>query len=365
MQQKRIYFFIGTTAELIKIAPIIREFEKRKVSFTLITSGQNHIHFESLKGFIKKQKADIALTKKKNKSSIFYFLFWGIKTLFVSPFLLQKEFEGLDKKNSIFIIQGDTISSSIGAFIGKINQLQIAHIESGDLSFNPLEPFPEEICRNINIHLADILFPPTDWAKNNLKKLKKPIICTKQNTIIETFWWAMKKKMTLSNIKNFGKYYILILHRQEHVIFRKKWSRETMDLVIKNADKNLTCVMLNHPLTLSVINSLNLGDQAKKIELISQLPYPVFLKLMRNAEFIASDGATHQQETYFMGKPLLSLRDYTEQIEGLNTNVILYKSDKKIMKKFLKNYKKYQTKPIFPKIKPSKIIVDYLLNKNI
>jgi len=54
MQEKKIYFFIGTTAELIKIAPIIRELEKRKKSFTIIDSGQNKTRFEDLNGFIKK-----------------------------------------------------------------------------------------------------------------------------------------------------------------------------------------------------------------------------------------------------------------------------------------------------------------------
>ena len=45
MIYKRIYLFIGTTAELIKLAPIIREFNQRKTSFTVIASGQNDILF--------------------------------------------------------------------------------------------------------------------------------------------------------------------------------------------------------------------------------------------------------------------------------------------------------------------------------
>ncbi len=361
MAKKHIYFFIGTNAELIKVAPVIRELERRNIKYSLITSGQTRVEFKDLGGYIRKQSADIIFPPKKNKASVYFFLLWTVKTIFLGMVLLKKELKGVDKNNTCFIIQGDTVSSTIGACIAKLYGIKVAHIESGDLSFNLFEPFPEELCRNINIRLADILFPPTDWAKNNLKNFMKPVISTKQDTIIETFLWAMKKNVDLSRIKNLGRYYILIIHRQEHVIFRKQWSKNIMNFVIKNANKNLNCVIINHPLTVNIINSLYLGSKTKKIKIISQLPYPVFLKLIKNAEFMASDGATHQQETYYMGKPLLSLRNYTEQIEGLDGNVVLYKNNLKVVKDFLTNYKKYQSRPVTIRVRPSKIIVDHLL----
>ena len=82
---------------------------------------------------------------------------------------------------------------------------------------------------------------------------------------------------------------------------------------------------------------------------------------MAGAEFLASDGCTNQQETYYMGKPLLALRDYTEQIEGVGKNFVLAKGSKKIIKNFLRNYKKYKTRGIPLYVRPSKIVVDYLL----
>jgi len=361
MQEKKIYFFIGTTAELIKIAPIIRELEKRKKSFTIIDSGQNKTRFEDLNGFIKKSKPDIVFSEKENKSSVYYFLIWALRTFFVSIFSLRKEFNGLNKNNSYLIIHGDTVSSIIGGFIAHIYNLKLVHIESGDLSFNLFEPFPEEICRNINIRLADILFCPTDWAKNNLRSIQGTKISTKQNTIIETFWWAMKQKRNIKNIKKFNKYYILIMHRQEHVLLRKEWSKRIMNFVIKNADKKLTCVLFNHPLTMRIVQSLELDSKAQKVEIVGHFAYPEFLKLMQHAGFIASDSATLQQEAYYMGKPLLALRNYTEQIEGVGENFVLSKGDQNIIKKFLANYKNYKTKPIIPKQKPSEIIVNYLL----
>ena len=59
--RKKIYFFIGTTAELIKLSPVIRELEKRKIKFKIITSGQTDVNFAEVKDLIKKTNPDIVL----------------------------------------------------------------------------------------------------------------------------------------------------------------------------------------------------------------------------------------------------------------------------------------------------------------
>lgn len=366
MQKRHIYFFIGTTAELIKIAPIIKEFKKRRINFKIITSGQTKVLFEDLTDYTGPIKADISFKERVNKSSIFYFIFWAARTFLLALLTLHKEFKGLNKNNSYFIVYGDPVSTSIGALVALIYGLKLVHIESGDMTFNVLEPFPEEICRHINVHSADILFPPNQWAKNNLKDINKVKINTQYNTLIETFWWAMKAlktKLSIKNIKKFKKYYILILHRQEHVLFRKNWSKSILEFVIKNADQNLNCLLFDHPLTIKIIESLKLNSNIqRRIKIISPVPYPDFLSLMENAQFIASDGCTNQLEAYLMGKPCLVLRDRTEQIEGVGKNVVICKSDKKIIRNFLDDYKKCRTKPISVKIRPSKIIADYLMS---
>lgn len=357
---KRIYFYLGTSAEFIKLAPVFKELKKRKVKFKVISSGQTKLNFEDLENFTGISQADISLNEKLDKSSLFIFFFWALHALIDSYFSLKKEFKGLNKKNSYFIIHGDTVTSSIGAITAKLHGLKLVHIESGYFSFHYSEPFPEEICKTINVHFSDILFSPTDWAKNNLKKFKKPAISTKYNTIIESFWWAMSRKIRFPEINGGKKFYVLIMHRQEHVIFRKEWTKKIMEFVIKHADKNLTCVVLNHPLTVEIIKSLNLNKS--KIEIVQNFAYPKFIKLLSKAEFIATDSATIQQEAYYLGKPFLRLSDYSEQSEGLGENAVLYQSDNRRVIDFLKNYTAYKRKTIQPRSKPAKIIVDYLLS---
>lgn len=363
---KKLYFFIGVTGELIKHAPVIKELQRRKIPFKIITSGQNKVNFASLEGFIGILKPDIAFPEKVNKSSVVHFLYWAIKVLFRARFLLSNEFKNLDKKETFIIIQGDTVSSTLGAIITKIYGLKLAHIESGDLSFNLLEPFPEELCRSINIRLADVLFAPNKWAKNNLKFVRGVKVNTNYNSLLESFYWAIKNRSSPKFVKKLKKYYLLIMRRQEHVIFRRSWSKKMMEFIIKNSSPALNCVILENPLVEIILKSLQKDFDSKTIDKIKIIPgqtYINFMKLMKNAEFIATDSCTNQLEAYFLGKPYLGLRNLTEQIEGLNKNVVIAKSNKKIMKNFLVNYQKYKTKPVTTKVRPSKIIVDYLLKR--
>lgn len=365
--KKNVYFFIGTTAEFIKLAPVIKELKKRAIGFKIITSGQNKIHFEELNGFLEPIKADIELKQKSVKSSMFLFLGWAIYLLWQGIFSLSKEFKNQNRDNAYFIIHGDTISSLIGSIIAKIHGLKLVHIESGLRSFNFFEPFPEEICRFIIIHIADILFSPTNWALNNLKKVRGVKINTHQNTLIETYLWAASKKDIPDYRKKYGKYFILIIHRQEHIYFQKDWSRKTIDFVIDHALKNLKCAFIMHTLTKRLMqpDRQKIWLSAKKSVLaVPHLPYVNFMHFMKNAEFIATDGGINQEEAYYMGLPMLSLRNYTERIEGLNQNVILSRGNPQTIINFLKNYKKYKSKPPQITKRPSKIIVDYLFKKN-
>jgi len=362
MNKKRIYFFVGTTAELIKLAPIIRGFKKRKIKFKFITSGQTKVLFEDLNGYIGNIKVDIAFKEKSKKSSVFLFGVWALRTFFTALISLGKEFEGLNKENSYFIIHGDTVSSLIGALIAKIYGLKLVHVESGLRSFNFLEPFPEEICRYCIIHIANILFAPTEWALGNLKSLPGEKICTGENTLIETCWWAIKTGANLGDIGKSRKYYILTMHRQEHILFRKEWTKDILRYVIKNTNRNLDGILVTHHLTASFLQNFNPQKLTEsKITVLSRLPYLKFMKLMNKAEFIATDGCTNQEEAYYMGLPLLALRNRTERIEGLGQNVVISKDSKKNIRKFIQNYKKFKRKPVTIKKMPSEIIVDYLL----
>lgn len=357
---KKIYFFIGTTTELIKLAPIMAELEKRKIKYKVITSGQTKVKFEELAFLIKKSKADIMLGEKANKSSIIKFIIWSVLTIFKTP-VLRREFKDSNSQNTYFIVHGDPVSSLIGAIVAKLYGLKLVHIESGLRSFNYLEPFPEEICRQIISKLSDYHFAPNSWALNNLKHTGGQKINTFENTMFESYVKIPKKKRLYKN-----KYFVLIVHRQEHVIFDKDKSKELIEFIFKNIPPNMKCVFIRHATTANFLESVGFKISPRlknKIIYSSRMKYVDFVNLIRNSEFLITDGGSNQEEAYYMGLPCLLVRNYTERIEGLGENVVLSKNNKKIIKDFMSDYQKYKRKEIRYKKRPSKIVVERLMLK--
>lgn len=368
MKKKKIYFFIGTTAELIKMAPVIKEFKSSGIDFKLITSGQNEILFDEFEDQIGRIDIHIAFPEKSEKSSVFYFLVWTIRTFFAGMYLLGREFRGLSREKSYFIVHGDTVSSLLGGVIASLYGLKVVHIESGLRSFNFLEPFPEEISRYIVSRLTDVHFCPNEWSMNNLKNVKGVKVNTKQNTLIESYWMATSNKSKDGDFKRIrGKYFVFVVHRQEHVLFKKERIKELMKYILQNADEDLACIFIVHAISLNFLKALQ-PELPKVIRrnltLISRLPHSNFMKLIKGSKFLVTDGGSNQEETYYMGKPCLVLRKRTERIEGLGENALVGREDKKLIKSFLKNYNKFERKPVRKntlKRLPSKIIADYFI----
>lgn len=368
--QKNIYFFIGTTAELIKLAPVIRELKKRKVNFKVIASNQNVLYFDELKPLLGKQNVYYKIVSKPikfPKNVYLRFLIWIIKSLINSFLYFKNEFRDIEKRRTFLIVHGDTVSSLIGAIAAKLAGIRLVHIESGLRSFNFLEPFPEEFCRFIVSKLADVHFCPNSWAVNNLKNNNGVKVNTQQNTLIESLTVMLKTNNKLEHVKIFPKkFFLLVLHRQEHILFKKNLTKFYLKQLTEYANEDLICILVLHKLTERFIKRQGLLSKLRKnknIILVPRLPYDEFMHLMQKAEFIATDGGSNQEEAYYMGKPCLILRNRTERIEGLDKNAVLGRGDEHIIRSFLKNYRKYVKRPIKVSVLPSKIIVDYLMKK--
>lgn len=368
MKNKRTFFFIGTTAELIKVAPVIKEFHKKKIQFTIIASGQNDIRFEEFAPIIGDARILYAVTPKGKESSLFLFLIWSIRAFFSLMIGMRSNFNDLNKSNSMFIVHGDTVSSFVGSLVAWMYGLKLVHIESGLRSFNFFEPFPEEICRYIISRLADIHFCPNAWAVSNLKSVQGEKVNTYQNTLVETYLEAMKKKSNHPILTELNKrkkrYVVLVVHRQEHVLFGKKETTEILKHVLTHIPEDLQCIFLVHDLSGDFIRSFSKIIPTKmldRITRISRLPYQDFIHLLGNAEFMITDGGSNQEEMSYMGKPCLLLRNFTERIEGLDQNVVLSQNNYEKITQFLEHYKKYNRSSIKVERLPSEIITDYLI----
>jgi len=368
---KKFYFFIGTTAELIKLAPVIGAFEKSNVDFQIISSNQNSLHFSELNNFIKTQKADYVLKIRKftwPKNIYLRFIVWFVKTVGNYFLYFRNVVKDNEKGATYFIVHGDTVSTLLGSLVAKVTGVSLVHIESGLRSYKLLEPFPEEINRVIVSRLADYHFCPNSWSKNNLKKINGKKINTHYNTVGETTLTTLKQKGShgITELKG-KKYFVFVLHRQEHTLFNKHNSEKLINQVINNANTNLVCVFVMHKLTKDYLKSQKMLDKIthnKNIILPSRLEYTKFVKLLADSEFVITDGGSNQEECYFMGKPCLIIREHTERVEGLGENAVIVGNNSKKIDTFFKEYKKYKRKKVkIDKDKsPSQIITDYLIN---
>jgi UDP-N-acetylglucosamine 2-epimerase (non-hydrolysing) len=357
-----IHVLIGTKGQYIKMAPVLRELERRKINYNLIHTSQHFNITKELTDTFQIKKPDIYITKKEGDLKNFpSMLSWFSKTLFYG---IKKRKEIWRKQNGIVLLHGDTESTLLGIILAKISKIKIFHIESGLRSYDFFNPFPEELNRVIASHFSEVLFAPSIWAKKNLDKTKKEIICTYNNTVIDALRYITCHKEYINYNPPLYKYVIAAIHRKETT-----YSKKRLKIVIKTlqlAAKSYRVIFILHKNTAFALKKLNLFSEIERNDNVTlfydYLNYSKFMKLVTQSEFVITDGGGLQEETYFFNRPCLLLRKKTERIEGLGETACLSKFDFSIIQEFIANHQNYHREKKINKEKPSKIIVDYLVN---
>ena len=357
------YFFVGTVAELIKVFPIMKEMKDRQIPFKIIASGQNDVTNSSLLGLAGVDKVDIVLHTGPIKQSGLSMLAWFWRTWRRSYRTLKSELSG---KDAYMLVHGDTISTVMGTLIARHFKLKVGHVEAGLRSYNYLNPFPEEIDRVIVSRYATVSFCPNDWSVNNLKKHRTIKVNTEQNTLVDALNIALQQPEESDIIGPLLKkdYFIFVMHRQEN-LFNDALVRRMIDL-LEEVAQTKECVFVMHELTRVTLEGKGLLERVKSIpnvNVVPRLSYIDFMKLLNGCKFIITDGGSNQEESYYFGKPCCIMRHKTERIEGLDQNVIISKNDIGVIENFVAHYEEYQRPRIEPKVRPSQIIVDYLIQQ--
>lgn len=353
----KIHIVIGTKAQLIKMAPIMEEFQKQKIDYNFVFTGQHKETIKELIDVFGLKKPDYILYEGKDITKISQMFIWSIRCL-IKTIKNKKDIFGSNKEG-IVLVHGDTFSAILGARMAKIAGLKVGSVEAGLRSFDLFNPFPEEIIRLRLSRLTDYHFCPGDFAFQNSKKYKGEKINTKLNTLYDSFQLVLKNKNKITVDLPKEKYCLVSIHRFENL-----FNKERFDFIIKTIEKvseDIRVLFILHKPTEEKLIQTGYFDRLKNnknIELRPRYDYFKFIRLLIDSEFLITDGGSNQEETSYLGKPCLVMRKTSERKEGVGDNVIISEYSPKIVDSFISNYSKFEKKDKKSIFSPSKIIVN-------
>ncbi|WP_394823991.1 UDP-N-acetylglucosamine 2-epimerase [Pendulispora albinea] len=363
MSNGLLYFFVGTTAELIKLVPVIAQARARNLPFRIIASGQNDIASSELWALAGVPGPDETLHTGSIHQSAAGLASWLARTAITGLAQLRRTFRRDGASRVAVIVHGDTVSTLLGATLAKALGAQVFHVEAGLRSFNYVQPFPEEICRVLVGRMANVAFCPNQWAADHLTSHRGlRTIVTGENTLLDSLKLALATRPPEETFDFLPEnFFLLVLHRQEN-LFSKALVTHVIDAAERVA-QGIRCVFVLHKLTEVALRRFGLLErvrQSDRFVLVPRLSYVTFTQTLARARFVITDGGSNQEESYYLGKPCLLLRKTTERIEGLNENVVLSPDPASAIASFAARHEEHARPVVSLEKSPSEIIVDTL-----
>lgn len=356
-----IVFFVGTAAELVKVAPVIRTVRDRGGAFTVVSSGQNDLAGSELWPLAGIEGADVTLSTDPIPPRATGLARFLARTTATSRGELLRAFHPHDPRTSKGVVHGDTVSTLMGAVLFRSLRAPVHHIEAGLRSFRWREPFPEEICRVLVTRLADVAYPPNEWAASHLEGRRARALVTGGNTLYDALALALSEKPKLPDLPR--DYFVLVVHRQEN-LFGTRFLRSIVERVRAVRDRP-RCVFVMHALTKRALEQAGLYDELARDEsfvLLPRQPYVAFAHVLANAAYLVTDGGSNQEEAFYLGKPCLLMRRVTERIEGLEENVLLSKDPVREIEGFMRSAERFRRPRVVLEKSPSAIIAADLMS---
>lgn len=307
-----ICIILGTRPEIVKMSPVIRECQERKIDFFVIHSGQ-HYSYNMDRIFFK----ELELEEPKYNLGVGS----GAHGVQTGTMLAKIEEILIKEKPWIVIVQGDTNTVLAGCLAAVKLGIKVAHVEAGMRSFD--RTMPEEINRVVVDHTADFNFAPNQNAIDNLvhEGIELEKIVHSGNTLID----AVIQGSVISEVKSRilddlklrkAEYVLATIHRQENVDNRKRLG-EIMAGISAVADEHRIEVILPlHPHTKKSLLEFDIVIP-EGVTVIEPLGFMDFLKLESNAKLIMTDSGGIQEEACALMVPCVTLRDNTEWLETL------------------------------------------------
>ena len=334
---KKVMLVFGTRPEAIKMAPLVKEFQKqpKRVETVVCVTGQHREMLDQvLKIFDIKPDYDLNIMKQ------------GQDLYDVTARVLTGMRDVLKEvKPDVVLVHGDTTTSTAAALAAFYQQIPVGHVEAGLRTHNIYSPWPEEMNRLLTGRLATYHFSPTPLSRNNLIKESvddRNIIIT-GNTVIDALYWVVDKIKNnkeldneLEDILSKAGYDVNRLNNGKKLVLITGHRRENFgdgfinmctaikDLTVKYPDLDFVYPMHLNPNVRKPIHEVfgeNLSG-LKNMFFIEPLGYLSFVYLMEKSSIVLTDSGGIQEEAPGLGKPVLVMRDTTERPEALDAGTV-------------------------------------------
>ena len=337
MKVKKIMLVFGTRPEAIKMAPLVKEFQKHSEQFKTIVcvTGQHREMLDQVLHLFE-IKPDYDLNIMKHGQD----LYDVTARVLVGMRDVLKE-----AKPDVVLVHGDTTTSTAAALAAFYQQIPVGHVEAGLRTHNIYSPWPEEMNRQITGRIATYNFAPTPLSKTNLLReaVAEENIAVTGNTVIDALYWVVDKiknddslskelKGLLSKagydttrLENGKKLVLITGHRREN--FGDGFINmctAIKDLALKYPDVDFVYPMHLNPNVRKPIHEVFGKDLSNfgNMFFIEPLEYLSFVYLMEKSTIVLTDSGGIQEEAPGLGKPVLVMRDTTERPEALEAGTV-------------------------------------------
>lgn len=334
---KKVMLVFGTRPEAIKMAPLVKEFQKNQDNFKTIVcvTGQHREMLDQvLNIFGIKPDYDLNIMKQGQD------LYDVTARVLVGMRDVLKEVQP-----DVVLVHGDTTTSTAAALAAFYQQIPVGHVEAGLRTHNIYSPWPEEMNRQITGRIATYHFAPTPLSEQNLlaENVKGENIHVTGNTVIDALYMVVEK---IKNDKALDAELEVVLNKSGYDVNRLTGGRKLvlitghrrenfgdgfihMCTAIKDLTKKYPNVDFVYPMHLNpnVRKPIHevFGEDLSHLSnmfFIEPLEYLSFVYLMEKSTIVLTDSGGIQEEAPGLGKPVLVMRDTTERPEALEAGTV-------------------------------------------
>lgn len=340
----RALVLIGTKAQLIKMAPVLRMMDREGVPYQLVYSGQHSETFDELECLFGLRPADDLLVSDFEAATHVSFARW---TLRFWAAIISRLGKGAWQNCRIGLVHGDTASTLFAAIAMRLAGVSVAHVEAGLRSRRLFDPFPEEMVRRLVSRLSRWHYAPDASAAANLKGASGIVLDCGGNTLRDALAFVLQR-MEQPHDES-GGYAVVSIHRNENLSSRQRFDN-LMRVVLETAARCPVKFVL-HPATRARLAASGWDQRLSAIdglELVGRMDYLQFTKTLLGSAFLMTDGGSNQEEAAMLGLPTLLLRMETERPDGLDANVVLSRLDPGVIRNFVDRHagKRWEPKQV-------------------